>query len=200
MLYRALLFVGLLVLGSCLNSKDYELDSVTVTPTVALPIASGDLGVLDLISDKDSAFIKVYSDGLLYFQYSQTLASHDVRNLFDLPNKISNSVINLPAVTIPPNSVDVRSDSIVQNIDLNLTPEQINEMGMKSGTLNYAISTSPSLPNLNYVVNVIMTDFVDMTTQVPLSFTASGTGTRSLQNYKFNMDKNKFNESFLPST
>ena len=66
MLYRAFVFVGLLVLGSCLDSKDYDLNSVTITPTVAIPIASGDLSVLDLISDKDSSYIKVYPDGLLY--------------------------------------------------------------------------------------------------------------------------------------
>ncbi len=195
MLYRSLVIVGLLALGACLDSKDYDLNSVTITPTVAFPIASGDLSILDLISDKDSAYIKVYSDGLLYLYYAKTLASQDIRQLFNPADKISNSSVNLPAVTLPPNGSDVKADSIVQAIDLNMSPAQLNEMGIKSGVLNYSISTSPSLPNLTYAINVIMTDVVDKVTQVPMNFTAVGTstGTRSMQNYKFKMVDNKFN-------
>ncbi len=195
MLYRSLVFVGMLTLGSCLDSKDYDLNSVTITPTVAIPLASGDLSILDLISDKDSSYIKVYPDGLLYFYYAKTLASQDIRQLFNPTDKISNSSINLPAVTLPPSVSDVRTDSIVQAIDLNMTPAQLNEMGIKSGTLNYSISTSPSLPNLSYAINLVMTDVVDKVTLKPMNITAlgAGTGTRSMQNYKINMIDNKFN-------
>ena len=62
---RALVFVLVLAFGSCIDNKDYTLDTLVVTPTVAIPLAHGDISVLDLLTDKDSAYIKVAADGLL---------------------------------------------------------------------------------------------------------------------------------------
>jgi len=193
MRHRILVFIGLLVLGSCIDSQDYNIDTVTITPTMAFPLAGGELSVTSILSDKDTKFIKVYPDGLLYLQYADTLYSSDIRKLFDPADRVSNASINMPAATIPPNANDVRVDSIVQSIDLNLNPSKLTEMGIKSGTLNYSMSTSPVLPNLSYAVNMVLTDVVDPVTSVPMNITASGSGTKSLQNYKIKLTDNKFN-------
>lgn len=194
MRYRSLVFLGLLILGSCLNSKDYDLNSVSVTPTVAVPLASGRLSLVDLIADKDSGYVKQYSDGLLYFSYQKTLASQGIRQFFNFQDKNFSASIDLPAATLPPSNSDFRSDSVVQALDLNLSPEQLSEMGFKSGNMNYTVSTSPSLPSLSYAINLIFTDITDNTSGKPLNITSStGSGSKSLLNNKVILDRNKFN-------
>jgi hypothetical protein len=48
MLFRAFVLVGILTLTSCLDNKDYTLDTLTLTPSVALPVAFGDISLQDL--------------------------------------------------------------------------------------------------------------------------------------------------------
>lgn len=197
MLNRVIVFVFILAFASCIDNKDYTLDSLTLSPTVALPVAFGNISILDLITDKDSAYLKVYPDGLLYFSYSQSLASRDIRNLFIIPTSTTTTGFDFPAGTLPPSSSDVQYSSINQLIDLNLSPEQLSEMLLKAGSINYNISVSqPTVPpnSLPFEVILTLTDVVDKTTGVPLSFSAAvGTGSRPLQNYIINMNKNKFN-------
>ncbi len=197
MFYRSLVFVFILAFASCIDNKDYTLDSLTLTPTVALPVAFGNISILDLVTGKDSAYLKVYSDGLLYFSYAQTLASQDIRNLFAVPSNTTVTGFDLPPGTLPASSSDVQFMSINKVIDLNLSPEQLSEMLLKAGSLDYNIRVSlPTVPpnNLPFEVNITLTDVTDKTTNTPLSFTASsGVGSKSLQNYIISMDKNKFN-------
>ncbi|HRI80311.1 MAG TPA: hypothetical protein PLR06_12325 [Cyclobacteriaceae bacterium] len=191
---RILVFIGLLFLGSCVDTKEYDLDTVTITPTMAVPLASGELSVKSILSDKDAKYLKVYSDGLLYLQYADTLHSKEIRNLFNPADSVvSTASVYMTAATLPPTSVDFRSDSIVQPIDLNLNPALLTEMGIKSGTLKYTLTTTPSLPNLSFAINMILTDIVDPVTQVPVNIMASGNGSKSLQNYKIRLLDNKFN-------
>ncbi len=194
--FRSIVVICILALTSCLDNKDYTLDSLTLTPTVAFPLAFGNISVLDLVSDKDSTYLKVYPDGLLYFSYSQTLPSQDVRALFKLPNNTSNFGFDAPAGTLPPIPSDVLLSSANQTVDLNLSPEQLSEMLLKTGTVGYNISLSQATSPVNglpFEVTVTLTDVVDKTTQVPLSFTAGpGIGSKPLQNYIINMNKNKF--------
>jgi len=127
MLFRALVLVFVLTLTSCINNKDYNLDSLTLTPSVALPIAFGNISILDLISDKDSSYLKVYPDGLLYFYYSQTLPSQDIRSLFKLPNNTYNlsPAFSIPAGTLPAQPADSPPVTVTQILDLNLSPEKL---------------------------------------------------------------------------
>ena len=196
MLYRSIVFISVLTVTSCLDSKDYTLDSFALTPTMALPLAFGQISILDLISDKDSSYLKVYPDGLLYFAYPpKTLVSQDIKELFKLPDNTPppTDFILLPVV-LPPLTKDVRTDSSVQVIDLGLTPEQLSEIGFKAGSVNYSVSVSPANLNLGFEVNVVLTDIKDKTTLAPMNITAaSGAGSKHLQNYVVTMTKNKFN-------
>src|SRR4051794_36813269 len=94
--YRAFIFIAILALYACIDNKDYNLDSLTLSPTEAFPLASGSVSILDLISDKDSTYLKTYSDGLLYLSYSQTLKSQDIRNKFNIPTATSTVTFDVP--------------------------------------------------------------------------------------------------------
>lgn len=197
MLFRAFVLVGILTLTSCLDNKDYTLDTLTLTPSVALPVAFGDISLQDLISNKDSTYLRAYSDGLLYLYYSQKLASQDIRSLFTLPNNSYPISFSIPAGTLPAQSSDSPPVVITQTLDLNLSPEQLSEILLKSGTLNYTMALSAATNPANGLpidIIVTLTDVVDKTTGAPLNFTSSlGTGSKSLQNYIIKMNKNKFN-------
>ena len=195
MLYRSIVFITLLAVTSCLDNKDYTLDSFALTPTIALPLAFGQISILDLISDKDSSYLKVYPDGLLYFAYPpKTLVSQDIKGLFKLPDNNTTTSFSLLPVVLPPLTKDVRTDSIVQIIDLGLSPEQLSEIGFKAGSVNYSVSVSPVNLNLGFEVNLVLTDIKDKTTQAPMNITAAaGAGSKPLQNYVATMTKNKFN-------
>lgn len=200
MLSRSLAFLCIISLASCLNSSDYDIDSVTLTPEMAFPLASGDISILDLMSSADSTYLKVDQDGVLYLSYSQTLASQEIRNLFSLPDNNSNTLFNLPAGTLPPSSVDTPAGSVDKLLDLNLSPEQLTEILLKSGSLNYNVSITPpngvSPTNLPIEVDLVLTDIVDKTTLQPMSFSVgTGTGTRSLQDFVMKLDMNKFHVS-----
>src|SRR6476661_6941623 len=69
------------------NEKDYEIKSIEATPTDDLPLAFGDLSIGDVLSSKDSAYIKVYPDGLVYLNYDQALKSQAVTDLVVIPDK-----------------------------------------------------------------------------------------------------------------
>jgi len=194
MLYRFLLIFFVLTAISCINSKDYDLNSVTISPTLALPLATGNIGVLDLASSLDSSYLKTYSDGLLYFSYTQTYPSRGIRDLFTLsPNNSFNTSFDLPTGTLPPSSNDVQFATFNQTIDFGFSPGQLSEMLLKGGSVNYTISTSPNNPNLPYEVNFSTTDIIQKSSQSPLIFKAgAGTGSTPLTDYIIKMDKNTF--------
>ncbi len=194
MLYRSLFAVFVLMAISCINSKDYDLDSVTISPTVALPLATGNIGVLDLASSRDSAYLKTYSDGLLYFSYTQTYPSRGIRDLFTLsPNNSFITSFDLPTGTLPASSNDILFATFTQTIDFGFSPGQLSEMLLKGGSVNYTISTSPNNPNLPYEIDFSTTDIIQKSSQSPLIFNADpGTGSTSLTDYLIKMDKNTF--------
>ena len=196
--YRALIFIAILALSACIDNKDYTLDSLTIKPTEAIPLASGDVSILDLISDQDSTYLKTYSDGLLYLSYSETLKSTDIRDKFNIPNNNSTASLDLPVGSVPASSSDAQyGPPLNKQIDLNLTPQQLSEILLKGGSINYSASLSaPTSPanGLPFEVNVTMTDVVDKNTLAPLTFTATnGSSSKSLVNAIMKMDRNKFN-------
>ncbi|CAN5308930.1 hypothetical protein BH10BAC4_BH10BAC4_04570 [soil metagenome] len=197
MLYRSLFLISVLIVTSCIDQKDYTLDTLTVTPTLAVPIAFGDISILDFASDTDSAYFRTYPDGLLYFSYTQTLDARQIRALFDLPANNSTPVsFDLPAGSLPPSSSDVQYSSINKVVDFNFDPGQLTEMLLKgTSAIKYTISTSQATsPALPLDVNLTLTDAVEQTTHLPFTFTATtGTGSKSLNGYLIQMTDNKFN-------
>ena len=146
-------FVALLVLASCVDENDYTIDSIEVSPTLALPLVFGELSIQDFIKSTDSVYVRVDKDDLVYLSYSQTLPSQDIRGLFTIPDKILNRSFFVPAATIPPHTKDIRSDSIVEVVDFGISPEQLSEISFKAGTVSYSTVSNPSLTN-KYEINI----------------------------------------------
>lgn len=194
---RVFLLLGLISLFSCVNESDYDIKAVNLQPVVALPLAYGNISILELLTNKDSAYIKTYPDGLLYFYYQDSLNSNAINQLNGLKIPVKNVTVGLqlPSGTIPPNSNDVSVITVNQQIDIGLSPAQLSEMLLKSPSiLGYNLAVSPPNPNVPYQVNFTLTDIVDKNTQAPLAFSASsGVGSQNLQNYIIKMNKNKFN-------
>jgi len=178
--------------GNIIDDKDYKIDSARLAPQLAAPIAFGSLHIKDILNSQDSQYVKVYPDGLVYLSYSQTLKSGDVRGLISIPDQSLSRSFPLPAGTLPPNPQDVRSDSIVQVIDLGLSPEQLSEILFKSGTIDYSTSVSPANPNFKYEIIVSLPDFTS-NTNIAFVQRVSGLGSFSLQNYKALLNNNQSN-------
>jgi len=187
------LAMACLFLACTFNDKDFQIKGVTANPKFALPLASGNLSITDFLSDKDSANIKVKSDGLVYLVYDQALASQDIRQLVTIPS-VNNVLKQLavPAGTYPANPNDVNSTTSSQTVDMGITPEKLTEIAFKSGTLNYTMNLTPANSNFKYAVIVAIPEFV---TSNGLGFSqeVSGSGTLSIAGYTFkNATANKF--------
>ncbi len=183
----------LVVLNSCIGDKDYNLNSVDVRPSIAFPLAFGSLTIQDFLKSKDSVYVKIYPDDVVYLGYSQLLVSEDIRDLFSIPDKAVNQSFKVPAGAIPAHTKDIRSDSLTEVVDFGLNPEQLSEIDFKSGTINYSTTLLPAASNLKYEVILTSSDFTSKTTGLHLNLTATGTaGSLSLADYKVTLNKNKF--------
>lgn len=170
------------------NKKDYEIKSIEVAPTEALPLAYGDLSIEDILSNKDSQYIKVYPDGLVYLDYDQSLKSQAVGDLVIIPDK-NNVAANLavPPATYPPSASDVNSTQQDIPVTFDITPEKLTEIFFKSGTLTSDVVMTPNNPNFKYAIKITIPEFTSVGTGTPFSIETSGVGKSfSLQNYVLN--------------
>ena len=185
-------FIALFALASCVDENDYAIDSVEVSPTLAIPLVFGELSIQDFIKSTDSVYVKIDKDDLVYLSYSQELVSQGIRGLFTIPDKNLNRSFFVPAATVPPHTKDIRSDSIVEIVDFGINPEQLSEISFKAGTVNYSTTSNPSLTN-KYEINISLPDFISKTTSVPLNFNIASTSSINLSDYVVKLNNNKFN-------
>lgn len=195
--FRFASFLGLFVLFSCLDEKDYSIDSLTVNPSIAIPLTHGDLSIKDLIKDTDSVYVKVYPDDLVYLSYSQTLVTEDIRDLFTIPDKTINQSLIIPAGTIPAHPNDIQSSSLVEVIDFNITPEQLSEVDFNAGTITYSATLLPATSGLQFEVNLSSTDLISKKTGATFNVRTNATGSVPLSDYTVKLNKNKFNLSMV---
>ena len=187
------LLVGLL--ASCFDESQYNFDQVSISPTMAIPVAFGDMGLVDLISNKDTAYIRAYPDGLLYLSYAETLPSRDIRDLFVLPDNQTTVSFDLPAGTLPASATTTTVGTINRQIDLGLSPELLTEILMKGGAFNHSLllSKTTSPPNLPLETTITLLDVLHKDTQQPLVVVlGNGTGSAPLNNYVFQLTDNRF--------
>jgi hypothetical protein len=190
-LYSAL--VGIILLcNSCIDQSDYELDGIQLNPTIALPLVSGQLTINDILKDADSVHIKKYNDGLLYLAYEQELASQGIRELFSIPSQTANRSFIMPGATVPPHTKDIRSDSIISTLNLNLSPEKLTEVALRAGRIGFTTTLNPSSSKLDYEVAIVLPTVKSRTTNQPLNTIIKNTGDIDLSNYTLTLNDNKF--------
>lgn len=189
-LYSSVLGFTLLCI-SCIDESDYELDGISLNPTLALPLVTGNLTIGDMVSDKDTTHFKTDSDGLMYLAYEDDFVSQDIRDLFNIPEVNVNRSFVMPGLVVPPHNADIRTDSITSIIDFGMSPEKLNEIFLESGRITFNTALNPSSSNLNYEVIVSLPGFKSQSNQ-PLNRTIKGPGDIDLSNYKLTLTDNKF--------
>lgn len=183
---------GLVLLFSCIDQTDYQIEEVGLNPTLAIPLINGELSVSDLLDGADSTHVKVYPDGLIYLSYEDQLRSQDIRELFAVPDKTVNVSFVLPGATLPPVGQDIKSDSITRIVDLVMSPEMIDEIALRSGQIAFVTTLLPGSSQLDYEIRLSLPGFKSRTTNQPLSAVAKGSGTINLSDYTMYIDDNKF--------
>lgn len=140
-------FSTLLLVG-CVDSEDYNFDNleqVQWSPTFALPLATGQLGLEDLLSPEDSATLSVREDGVFYFEYQEQFESQDLGELIDIPDVEENYYIQLPVpLVVPPNtSLDLPE---LSGTILLPSESEFHTLKYKAGQLQYTLRNTMDIP------------------------------------------------------
>lgn len=171
--------------GDIFNEDEYDVKSVEASPTMALPLAFGELSIQDILSKQDSAFIKVDAQGLVYLQYDQTLKTQAVRDLITIPDKNNvNASLAVPAGTIPPTNSDISSTTQSKTVTLDMT-EKLTEILFKAGGLQYNVSLAPPNTNYRYAMRIAIPEFTDAKSGVVFSREVTGSGVLDLTGQLF---------------
>lgn len=196
MYLRIVLLASWLLVTSCVDESQYNIQQVEFSPTMAFPVAYGEMGILEMLPSKDSAYIKAYPDSLLYLYYAKTLSSTDIRDKFSLPDRNSTIAFDLPAGTLPASATSIPVGSVNTQIDLGLSPEVLTEVLLKAGTFSHAVTLSKATtpPNLPVETTITLLDIVHKTTLQPLTVTiGNGASSVPLTDYVMRLFNNRFN-------
>lgn len=178
-----------------LNSDEYELDQVKVTSDMALPLASGDLSISDLLTQPE--YVRVYPDGLVYLLYDDTQELSDIRDHVTFPDKEFSQQLSpsLPVQTMAARTTEreIRSQNVP--FDFNFNPRLIKEIKFKQGTeLVLDLNFSPYSPATDYLeLEVTLPDFKKDGVSLVKRVNASEQVVISLQGYIAILNDNKFN-------
>jgi hypothetical protein len=187
---KNLILLVLLVFGCCIDQRDYSLKSVVASPLVDIPLVSGELSIQDILNQTDSGFVRISPDSVIYLDYTTSLISQELQSQFTLPDKSTHQSFTLTQETVQPHPTDLRADSVMLTIDLDLSPEQLSAIDFKSGTINFNSQATAS-PGIDYDVIITSTDFISKSTGNSLSVTA-GNGSLPMDDYRVNLNKNQF--------
>ncbi len=174
-----------LLIACSINSDDYQIKSLKVSPEMVLPLATGNLSIQDILNKTDVSFIKVDPDGLVYLTYEETLVTQDIRDLITIPDLATvNRTLVFPSGNRPASNADVNSTISTSSVDMGITPEKLTEIYFKSGSLNYNVNLTPSNSNVLFAVIIKIPEYKN---EAGLAFqqTVSDAGSFSLQGYTF---------------
>jgi hypothetical protein len=187
-----------LVIASCgdiFNSDEYDINKVKAAPSLTLPLAYGDLVIKDLLDKTGQANIQVYSDGLVYLAYNQTLKTQGIQSLLTFPDKN----FDLPPVTIvpgvlPPKSAETQTALPTQTIDFAFSPEKLSEIKFKTTSIKITVTFSPTNPASGiYDIQVKLPSFTKNGVAFQTRITPSGLASiLPLQDYVASLNNNTF--------
>lgn len=198
------LFTALVILflSSCdfNNLLDTNFESLSTSPTIAIPLGYGTLSIQDFLNDADSTNIKIYQDGadkdVLYLAYEQTLKSQGIRDLLEIPDKnvTRGLTINPTAIPIPvPAGSTISLDPGTIQFDLDFDPEKFEEILFTQGSLKISAQTNPIIPNLQFQATVSLLSFTKNGLALNQTLQSGATPqTISIAGYKGVFDNNLF--------
>lgn len=185
------------------NILDTDFKSVSVSPTLALPLGYGSLSIQDFLNDADSANLRIYEDGpdrdVVYLYYEQTLKTQGIRDLLSIPdrNVTRGLVINPTALPIPvPSNTTLSINPGTVTYDLDFDPEKFDEILFTQGNLLISAQSNPVIPNLQFEAVVTLPSFTR--NGIALSQTLQGGASPqsiSIANYKAELTDNLFDAS-----
>lgn len=139
-------FICLLLLASC-DTEDYDfntLEEVQWSPTYALPIATGHLGLEDLLSPEDSATLGIGQDDVFFFEYQAQFESDELSDLIDIPDVEFTRYVELPIPLVVPANTGVDLPPLQGEIIID-SESQLQLLEYKAGQLQYTISSTLDL-------------------------------------------------------
>jgi spore germination protein GerM len=161
---RGLVYIGLMwVIVSCtINGDDYDIESISAEPELVFPLATGKLSIHDLLDKTDSAYVRVYSGGLVYLKYDAPLTTQNINNLVSVPNLPTlNRSVAFPPGTYGPSTTDVESTISTSTVDMGISPEKLTEIAFKAGQINYTANLVPPNANVQYSIRIEIPEFVN---------------------------------------
>lgn len=175
------------LLSSCdfNNLLDTDFESITTSPTVAIPLGFGNLSIQDFLNDEDSANIRIYESGpdqgVVYLSYQQTLKTQGIRDLLTFPDRNISRGLNINptafAIPVPANStVELSPGNLT--FDFDFDPEKFNEILFTQGSLRIIAQTNPIIPNLQFEGEITLTSFTK--NGIPLNQTLQNGGSSQL--------------------
>lgn len=171
-------FIGIALLSGCdfNNLLDTDFESISTSPTIAIPLGFGNLSIQDFLNDEDSANIRIYESGpdqgVVYLSYQQTLKTQGIRDLLTFPDKNITRGLNINPTAFP---IPVPANSTVElspgnlTFDLDFDPEKFSEILFTQGSLRIIAQTNPIIPNLQFEGEITLTSFTN--NGIPLSQT-----------------------------
>jgi hypothetical protein len=185
-----LLVVTAFLSSACFNTDDAEIKKIQATTSLSLPLAQGSLTIQDLLNKVDVVNVKVYPDGLVYFQYVKTIESTEIRKLFSFGNQNMSSPLPVPAGPYPGSATEVKLAPISSLLDFNFNPEKLSEIQFKNTSLSISAFLSPANPNFAFDVEVKLASVT--LNGIPFQKRISGNANFSLDNYIAVLNSNKF--------
>jgi hypothetical protein len=176
---------------SCFNPADYEIKKIQASTNISLPLATGSLSIQDFLNKLDNNVeVKVYPDGLVYFQYVKSIEWSEIRSLLAFPSQTLNLTFPVIAASFPPSNVEVKPLSLTSSLEFAFSPEKLKEIQFKGTSLTVNVSLSPANPNFPFEIDIKLPSV--SLNGIPFQKRVSGQSSFLLNDYIAFLNDNKF--------
>jgi hypothetical protein len=189
--------IGLVTISSCYKERlgFDKISGGSLSPTVAVPVAFGDLTMSDIIERSSEIWIED-PDGLLSLVYVGDTLSDLASDIISFPDQISDTNIffSMPPNSFPGDTISTPYLTINSNFE-GSNNERIDSILLKNGNLKIEITTDLNHSSSIIIVIPQITKYgSSFYQQINIPYTSGGTHTVtrniSLQDYFINLHQN----------
>ncbi len=146
-----IVIAGLAFLFSCIPDHydpDKLSDEISLSPSIAAPLAYGTLSVEDMIDLSDSnSYVKHFDDSLLYITYYENLMSYPASEVIDIPDQNFLEMFISPDINIPSWLISTLGDTVeftkTKSAEFVFSHhERIDSINVKTATLNIDVKST----------------------------------------------------------